>query len=224
MIFDLLVSSPILALIWIGAIVAALTVHEFSHALAGYLKGDRTAYLSGRLTLNPLAHIDPFGFIMMVFAGFGWAKPVPYNPYNLKNPRVDGLMIALAGPFSNLVGAAVAGILIRFIFALNLLSASNALVMFLFIFAILNLFLMFFNLIPVDPLDGSKVLDVLMAKPKHHALREQIRRYGPMVLMVLVILSIAGIADVFSILTLPSFITCDALTGSSCVAALSTVF
>tara|TARA_Y100000590_G_C15319920_1_gene863574 strand:+ start:48 stop:722 length:675 start_codon:yes stop_codon:yes gene_type:complete len=224
MILDLLFSSPILAAIWLGAIIAALTVHEFSHALAGYLKGDRTAYLSGRLTLNPLAHLDPFGFMMMVLVGFGWAKPVPYNPYNLKNPRVDGLLIALAGPFSNLIGAAVAGVLIRIISVFDLLPPGNALTLFLFVFAILNLFLMFFNLIPVDPLDGSKVLDVLMAKPKHHALREQIRRYGPMVLMFLVILSIAGVLDVFSVLTIPSFITCDVLTGSSCVGALSTIF
>ncbi len=223
MILNLILTSPFLALIWIGAIVLALTIHEFSHALAGYIKGDQTAQLSGRLTLNPLAHLDPFGFISMVLMGFGWAKPVPYNPYNLRNPRVDGLFIALAGPFSNLIGAVLAGTLLRINAVMELLPETNALVLFLFVFAILNLFLMFFNLLPLDPLDGSKVLDILLTKPSQRALRETIRHYGPMVLLGLVLLSFIGI-NVFVIIQIPSFLACDALTGSSCVGALTTFF
>ena len=95
MILQLLLSSPWLAFVWIVAIVLALTVHEFAHALVGVWRGDRTAEHMGRLTLNPVAHIDPMGFFMLIILGFGWAKPVPFDPRNLQNPLVDGLLIAM---------------------------------------------------------------------------------------------------------------------------------
>lgn len=220
MILSLLSVSPLTALIWLGAIIAALTVHEFSHALAGSLKGDQTAELSGRLTLNPLAHLDPWGFLMLLVVGFGWAKPVPYNPYNLKNPTVDGLIIALAGPFSNLASAALSGVLLRINAATEILPTSNLLIVFLTLFAIINLFLMFFNLIPVDPLDGSKVLDVLLRDPKYLRTRMALKQYGPTVLFGLILLSFLPGLNVFSWISVPSFITCDLLTGQSCAAAL----
>ena len=108
MLLSLFFTAPMLALVWLTALVIALTVHEFSHAIVGKWRGDDTAEKFGRLSLNPLAHIDPLGFLMLVSIGFGWAKPVPFNPQNLRHPLKDGLMIALAGPAANLVMAVVA--------------------------------------------------------------------------------------------------------------------
>ena len=102
-----LLDQPMLLAAWLIAIVLVLTIHEFSHALADTLLGDPTAKMSGRLTLNPLAHISWLGFFMLLVVGFGWGKPVPYNPYNLKYPRFGAAIVAFAGPFSNLISAIV---------------------------------------------------------------------------------------------------------------------
>src|SRR3989339_1780838 len=98
MFFSLLFYEPIMAVAWIIAVFSAITIHEFSHAYMAYLRGDYTAEAAGRLTLNPLSHLDPIGFVAFLLVGYGWAKPVPYNPYKLKNPRWDGILVALAGP------------------------------------------------------------------------------------------------------------------------------
>ena len=91
MFLNLLFGSPAIAVAWLVAILLTLTIHEFSHALVGKLRGDKTAVYEGRLTLNPMAHLDPTGFILLLLFGFGWAKPVPYNPYNLKDPKWDSV-------------------------------------------------------------------------------------------------------------------------------------
>ena len=96
-------------------ILFALTIHEYCHALVAYKLGDDTASLQGRLTLNPLMHLDPIGTIMMFIAGFGWAKPVPVNPLNFKDPKKGMLLVAIAGPISNLITAIIAGLLLNFI-------------------------------------------------------------------------------------------------------------
>src|SRR5438093_12219070 len=143
-------------------LLVAFPIHEFSHALAAYRLGDGTAKLMGRLTLDPRAHFDPTGGVLLaitvLFAGFGigWAKPTPYNPMNLRGGRWGEAIVSAAGPISNLILALAAAIPLRYIFATNmdipLLTGT------LYLFVQINLLLMVFNLIPIPPLDGSKVL------------------------------------------------------------------
>lgn len=152
---------------FIIALIIAVTIHEFSHSwMASYL-GDPTARYLGRLTLNPLAHLDPIGTLMLFFAGFGWGKPVPFSAQYLKNPRLDSALIALAGPLSNLIIALILAIPYRYLF-FNAFEASSGNSFLLIIFNLmktminLNLVLMLFNLMPVPPLDGSKIFSLLL--------------------------------------------------------------
>lgn len=223
MFLQLLSNSPAVALVWVIVIFLSLTVHEFSHALAAHLKGDRTAELAGRLTLNPIAHIDPLGLIPLLLLGFGWAKPVPFNPYNLKNPKKDAVHIALAGPFSNLILAIISGVALRILLGAGVISTMNLLTIFLVLMVIINLFLLFFNIIPVHPLDGSKLVDALLSSPKHAHIRNAIARYGPNFLLLLVILSLIGF-NVFFFISAPAFLACDAITGQNCLVALLQIF
>jgi len=154
-------------LTFIIALIISVTVHEFCHAWAATYLGDPTPKHLGRLTLNPLAHLDPLGTLMLFFAGFGWGKPVPFNMAYLKNPRVDAALIALAGPLSNLVMALVLAIPYRALFfSLNDLGTANAIILTLFhgmkTIITVNLVLMVFNLLPLPPLDGSKVFALLL--------------------------------------------------------------
>ena len=145
-------------------ILFALTIHEYCHALVAYRLGDDTASLQGRLTLNPLMHLDPIGTIMMFIAGFGWAKPVPVNPLNFKDPKKGMLLVAIAGPISNLITAIIAGILLKIIlsdpsFSLEANSGTfNTFVLILILNVIFGIVLAVFNMIPIPPLDGSRVL------------------------------------------------------------------
>jgi Zn-dependent protease len=143
----------------------ALSFHEFAHGWVARLKGDRTAEFAGRLTMNPLAHIDPLGTVVLPmlaivtgFPFFGWAKPVPVNERNLRNPQKDMFWVALAGPLSNILLAFVGTILLVVIFKIGLSEENTtAGLEFLRAFIYINLFLAFFNLLPVYPLDGAKV-------------------------------------------------------------------
>ncbi len=163
MLFTLFQTSPALALVWLLAIIISLTFHEFCHALAGKSLGDPTAENAGRLSLNPLAHLDPIGFVMLLFVGFGWAKPVPFNPYALKHPVRDSVLIALAGPASNIVLAIIAGLAWHAFITTGLVSATSLLAPFLLLLIFTNLALALFNLIPVPPLDGSRLLEAFFA-------------------------------------------------------------
>jgi len=190
MIINLLFHRPLLFFVWILVILIALSVHEFAHALAAYLQGDDTAKKLGRLTLNPFAHIDVLGFLMLLFVGIGWGKPVPYNPYNLKNKRFGSTIVALAGPAANFFTAAFSILLLKFL--IPFLSPYNLLIRFLQLLLMVNIMLMCFNLIPIPPLDGSKVLlDIIpqrMTKLKYNLIRQ-----GPFILLMLIILdSLAG--------------------------------
>jgi len=151
-------------------IIIGLTVHEFCHAMAAYKLGDDTARSQGRITFNPLKHIDPIGFLFIIFAGFGWAKPVQFNPYNLRNLRRDKAIIAVAGPLSNFVLALVFIALIRLWLTLvqspdtapalmELLRSENFLtfIQVLIRAAAINFGLFVFNLFPIPPLDGSHI-------------------------------------------------------------------
>ncbi len=218
-----LFSSPELLIVWLSVILISITVHEFSHALAGSLKGDATAEEEGRLTLNPLAHINPVGFFMLIVLGFGWAKPVPYNPYNLKNPIKDAVHIALAGPFSNLVLALLSGLILRGLMHYDVIASSSLLALFLFYLTLVNLFLMLFNILPVYPLDGSKLVDAVLVKPHQQKLRNQIAYYSPRVLLALVILSILTSIDVFSFISIPAILILGIIIGPNALMELNLI-
>lgn len=202
--------------VWVSVILISLTVHEFSHAYMATKKGDHTAELAGRLTLNPIAHIDPVGFIALLVLGFGWAKPVPFNPYNLEDPKKDALHIALAGPASNLLLAILVAVLFRAFMYFGLLSASSLLPTFFMLLILVNLFLMIFNLVPIYPLDGSSIIDILLTKPEHQKLRMAIMTYGPQMLFILVLASLVTDWNVFFFVSEPAYAICNLLTGGLC--------
>lgn len=181
-----LINSPLVLLVSILAFLLALSVHEFSHALAGYLLGDTTAQRLGRLTLNPASHVDMWGMLMLFLVGFGWGKPVPYNPYNLKWPKWGPVAVAFAGPLSNFLLGSISVALILLI--APLLGPGNLLVIFLFKCVQLNLVLMLFNLIPLPPLDGSNALLALLSHPRYAEVRRFIETSGPVILLSLVVI------------------------------------
>jgi len=224
MFLELLFSSPAVALAWIIAILGSLTIHEFSHALVSKWCGDRTAEREGRLTLNPISHIDPWGLGLLLLFGFGWAKPVPYNPYNLKDQKWDQVKIALAGPASNLIIAIIAGALFQLTGGASLAGGVSLLSIFLFLLILLNLFLCLFNLIPVHPLDGSKLFFALFHAPKYAHLRTLVGQRGPQILMIAVLLSAFSSINIFFFITSPAFVLCDTLTGTSCYGFFNLIF
>jgi Zn-dependent protease len=223
MLIQLLFSAPLVALAWVVAIIFALTFHEFAHALVGKWRGDDTAEHMGRLTLNPLAHLDPLGTLMLLFVGFGWAKPVPFDPRNLKNPAWDGVAIALAGPLSNLLLATLAAVVYRNLATLDF-AQDSLLPIFLILLIFTNLLLLIFNLIPVPPLDGSKVIDALLYNSRYDRVRMFMHMYGPRILLGLVILSMLTNWNIFGFVNIPAVIACDELIQSSCLGLLSQAF
>ena len=181
---------------FIIAVLIALTVHEYAHGLVAYWLGDPTAKYEGRLTLNPVAHLDPLGTVMFLLIRFGWGKPVPINPRYFKHYRRDTALVAIAGPISNLVLAFIAFGLFQ-LFAqrgsefLTVVQSDNTLYMFglniLLISISINLGLMAFNLLPIAPLDGSKIL-VAFIPLKYEDAYERFMSYGTYILLALLIL------------------------------------
>jgi len=174
-------------LIILPSIIIALTFHEYAHGRVADMLGDDTPYLQGRLTINPLPHIDWIGFLLIMFYGFGWAKPVQVNPYRFKNIRVkEGmLLVSLAGPAMNLLLAIIGMAALRIVASNFADSASgNAAAMIIAPLISINLGLMIFNLIPVPPLDGSKILAGLLpdSAGKYIYMLEQ---YGMVILLLL---------------------------------------
>ena len=170
------------------AVLLAITLHELAHGYVAYCLGDNTAKAAGRLTLNPLAHLDPIGALMMLIAGFGWAKPVPVNPFFFKGNRTTGMMlVSLAGPLVNLVVAYIA-------YAVYVAGQGFYTVPFMNQFLnyciILNVFLAVFNLIPIPPLDGSKILAGFLPKQTAFKFLTTMERYGFVILMVLILFNI----------------------------------
>lgn len=174
---DLLVQNPGLFGVILLSLVVSLSIHEFAHAWVSLKLGDPTAKYLGRVTLNPRAHIDPIGMAFLVIAGFGWGRPVPFNPINLKNPKRDSALIALAGPASNFVLAAATAILLQFIAADTVVGA----ILYLLVFY--NLVLGVFNLMPFHPLDGFKIVGGFL--PNNLAIQwYQMQPYGIIILFV----------------------------------------
>lgn len=200
-------------LLLIPPILFALTVHEFSHAYVASRLGDPTARLLGRLTLNPIAHLDPIGTILLFVAGFGWAKPVPVDARYLAHPRRDMMWIALAGPVSNVLLAILFGSLLRAMVGnpyLSAIRAGDALLAMVQYSVSLNLMLATFNLIPIFPLDGSRILTGLL--PAHAAERfRALEPIGPMVLLGIILIGNFTRFSIFGMLIAPVVTTLSRL-------------
>ncbi len=203
--------------------IIGLTFHEFSHAYVATRLGDPTARAMGRLTLNPIAHLDLFGTLMLVFAGFGWAKPVPVDVSQLRSPRRDMAFIALAGPVSNVVLALLIGLGLRIAypegFAAAQSSSLTSTMIWICVQAVwINVILAAFNLIPIPPLDGSRILAGIVPEQWNRGY-EQFERIGPMLLIGLVLLASFSGISIFNRLVSPiarpllSFILGDWLTS-----------
>jgi len=176
-------------LISLPAILWAITIHEFAHGLVAYKLGDPTPKLSGRLTLNPIAHLDLLGFIALVLVHFGWAKPVLVNPRNFVklSPRWGELLVALAGPAANFLSAFLSALFLKYFpFFLLPPSVSEPLFLMLKVSLFINVAFGVFNLLPIPPLDGAKVVEAFL--PYNLYLKfKQIEPYGPIILIILVV-------------------------------------
>ncbi len=183
----LFLQSPDVLIAILLILFVSLPFHEFSHALAAYRLGDSTAKYMGRLTLNPLAHLDPFGALLILLVGFGWAKPTPYNPYNVRGGKTGEVIIAVAGPISNLVLAIAAALPLRYIYATGI-AVPVVVVSALSTFVMLNVILAVFNLIPIPPLDGSKLLYAVMSPQTERQWRPVLEQYGFIILFAALLL------------------------------------
>jgi Zn-dependent protease len=201
-------SNPSVVITYIIILLTSFPVHEFAHAWVADRFGDDTPRANGRLTLNPFAHLDPLGTIMMLLVGFGWAKPVPINPYALeRRSSAAPMLVSLAGPGSNFLMAVLAAIPFRLGLVSSVASQQSistflpSVGTFLSIFIEINLLLMLFNLIPLFPLDGEKVLDYFLP-PAGQQVLDNIRPYSPIILMVLLfVLPFIGINLIGSIIS-----------------------
>lgn len=179
MILSLLFSNPALFFTWVLALLVAITVHEFMHAWTANYLGDPTAKHMGRISLNPLVHLDLFGTIAILLIGLGWGKPVQINERNFKNPRLGSAITSLAGPLSNF------GIVVIFLMFIRLGLITNTVLLPIFATIVLvNIILMVFNLIPIPPLDGSKVLYYFLPRSVDIV---KLEMYGPFVILMLFI-------------------------------------
>jgi Zn-dependent protease len=163
------------------ALIIAITIHEFSHALTADRLGDPTPRSQNRVSLNPLNHLDPVGTIMMLLVHFGWGKPVPIDPYNFAHPKRDEMLVAVAGPGSNLILAGILSIIWHFF-------PSQIIIIFVYI----NVALAVFNFLPIPPLDGSKIFLNLLPVDKAVEWEAAFERYGFFILVVLLFLPVGG--------------------------------
>lgn len=189
-------------IIYFLALIIAITIHEFSHAFVADRLGDPTARSQGRLSLNPLVHADLFGTIIFPLLSaltglptIGWAKPVPIDPYNFRNPKKDEILVSLAGPASNLLLAVIFAIFLHF-------SPYHALNTIYFILIVINVSLAIFNLIPIPPLDGSHLLLNLLPEESSQQWREAFEKYGFIILLVVLFLPFGG-SNILNIIMSP---------------------
>ena len=180
--------------LWIIAFLISGSFHEYFHAWTAYKLGDATAERMGRLTMNPLVHIDPVGFIFLVMMtlsgmGIGWMKPVPVNPFNFRHPRQGNMLVALAGPLSNVI------LVVFFVIVIKLIPGSfaegNPIGRLLLIFLILNVLLAVFNLLPIPPLDGGHIVEGLLPESLLESW-ERFSRYGYFILIILLFTGMLG--------------------------------
>ena len=192
-----LFTNPLVFLIWAISLVVALTIHEYAHAKVADTLGDPTPRANGRVTLDPRAHLDPLGTILILVAGFGWGRPVEFDPYNLRNPKRDTALIALAGPTSNIILAIILSILA------NLLGADNLITSIIPLMIMMNISLAIFNLVPVFPLDGEKILHGILPTELALEYSRAMHQYGTLILIML-LLPIAGGTSPISALISPA--------------------
>jgi len=188
-------------LLSVVSLILAVAIHEFAHAFAADKLGDPTARAAGRLTLNPFAHIDPIGTVVLPLAlmlisggnfAFGWGKPTPFDPYNLAHPRRDVGIISIAGPISNILLACVVSLIIHFL--------PYGFGAFFVPFVIVNISLAIFNLIPVGPLDGQKIVFALLPRDLAYEFQVIMNRYGTLILILLIFPLFGGTSPVMAIL------------------------
>ncbi len=184
----LLFKNPFFFAIFVIAILVVISIHEFAHAWAADRLGDPSARNAGRLTLNPLAHLDPIGTIMILFLGFGWGKPVPFDDFNLRNPRKDAALISFAGPAANFILAILLSIIIRVLYLTMGPDTSliKNLEQILMPFINLAVLIGIFNLIPIHPLDGGKILIGLLPQKIAYQWDAVMKRYGFILILILI--------------------------------------
>ena len=192
-----LFTNPIVFLIWAVSLVVALTIHEYAHAKVADTLGDPTPRANGRVTLDPRAHLDPLGTVLILIVGFGWGRPVEFDPYNLRNLKRDTALIALAGPASNIILAIILSIVSNFFVAGSLLAGVIPLMI------MINISLAIFNLVPVFPLDGEKILKGLLPHDLAVEYENLMRQYGTLILIML-LLPLAGGTSPISALISPA--------------------
>lgn len=187
-----LFNNPFAFFSWLIALIVAITIHEFSHAYAADRLGDPTPRVQGRLTLNPLAHLDPLGTLMLLIARFGWGKPVVFDPFNLRHPRRDAAIISIAGPASNILLATALSLILRVGLATDF-----AMLFYVFLqpVIVLNVFLAIFNLVPVHPLDGFKIVEGILP-PEYARQWHELESYGMIFLLLMVFPLFGGTAPI----------------------------
>jgi len=197
--------NPLELIFSLVALIVAITIHEFSHAFAAEHLGDPTPRLQGRLTLNPLAHLDPLGTILLILVRFGWGKPVVFDPYNLRNPRRDSAIISIAGPISNFLLAIVCAILAQLMLRIGAAPNQTVSVILGLLYGLLTqivvmcIVLGVFNLVPIHPLDGFKIVEGIL--PEDQAKEwHQLERYGIIFLIFLLFPIFGGVAPISRII------------------------
>lgn len=181
--------DPVVIALRIPALLIAITVHEFAHARMAYYFGDSTAKIQGRMNLNPINHLDPIGTIMILLVGFGWAKPVPINPYNFNHYRKGLRWVSFAGPMVNFAFGFLSLLLLNLLVGAGL--QSGLFLQFVVVLMQLNILLGIFNLIPIPPLDGSKILMSFLSDA-YLGYYRQLEQYAPLILLILILTRALG--------------------------------
>lgn len=203
-----LLGNPISFIFYAISLVIAITVHEFAHAFSADRLGDPTPRLQGRLTLNPLAHLDPLGTIMLFLVRFGWGKPVQFDPFNLRNPRRDAAIISLAGPGANILIATLSSVILRLLsitpYRPLIVGSDTPLffIAFLQTLIVLNVVLAIFNLVPIHPLDGFKIVGGLLSQEQARSWY-QLERYGIIFLLFLIFPIFGGSSPLHTLISPP---------------------
>ena len=200
MLISILFEEPILFFAIFIALVISITIHEFSHVLTARLLGDSTGEMAGRLTVNPFAHLDPWGTVAILLIGFGWGKPAPFNPYNLRAKRFGPAMVALGGPLSNFLLIIIFALVLKLLYPV--FGPESYLTIFLSVLVTFNGVLMIFNLIPIPPLDGSHILTGILGS-KFVRVSEKLNRYGPNILFFLIFASLILNLNIFGYVISP---------------------